>query len=77
MRCPGATRRKSTRAEREFTAVKVIKLQMSDGSRVTKREAAQHYTSVLLQELKKELQGVGHFLGVGLGSPIGIPLMCR
>lgn len=30
-----------------------------------------------LQEPKKEVQGVGHFLGVGLGSPMGKPFMCR
>lgn len=30
-----------------------------------------------LQEPKKEVQGVGHFLEVGLGSPMGTPLMCR
>lgn len=30
-----------------------------------------------LQELKKEVQGVGHFLGAGLGSAMGRPFMCR
>lgn len=30
-----------------------------------------------LLEPKKEVQGVGHFLGAGLGSPMGIPFMCR
>lgn len=30
-----------------------------------------------LLEPKKEVQGVGHFLGVGLGSPMGRPFMCR
>lgn len=34
-------------------------------------------TVINLQEPKKEVQGVGHFLEVGLGSPMGTPLMCR
>lgn len=29
------------------------------------------------QEPKKEAQGVGHFLGMWLGSPMGRPFMCR
>lgn len=29
------------------------------------------------QEPKKDVQGVGHFLGTGLGSPIGKAFMCR
>lgn len=29
------------------------------------------------QEPKNEVQGVGHFLGEGLGSPMGRPFMCR